>query len=388
MRIFILPGWYKSKANPGSCLFIYEQAVALSKLGHQVVVLAVHQHPIQTLSALQSGIHKYDDGGILTYETEIYTFNPSRFTGIYIRSFEKALRRLMDEAKRDVGAPDVLYAHFSFAAGISAVMLKEDTPLVVEEHYSLLMGSVNRGVRRCVTDTVNSADAFICVSSGLKQAVLDLTGTDRELRVISNMIDPVFRYYPRPASEDFVFLGIGGLIPRKRFDLLIRAFADEFRDDGHIRLRIAGRGEEEGKLRALIASLDMESRIELLGQIDRAGTLDAYIHCDCFALPSAAETFGLVYREALAVGRPVISTKHGGFDEDSWHPEYGALIDIDDAAQLRRAMRNIVDSRDRCDPEKISELCLRECSEAAVAGQIEAALTQARDGYAAGGRRR
>ena len=45
--------------------------------------------------------------------------------------------------------------------------------------------------------------------------------------------------------------------------------------------------------------------------------IKVYEECDCFVLPSAGETFGVVYVEAMAAGLPVIATRCGGPEDSS-----------------------------------------------------------------------
>ena len=51
-----------------------------------------------------------------------------------------------------------------------------------------------------------------------------------------------------------------------------------------------------------------------------------YKKCNCFVLLSEYETFGIVYREAMASGRPVIAVRNGGVEEN-WSDAFGILID-------------------------------------------------------------
>ena len=370
MLVFTLPSWYKSEKNPNSCLFIFEQMKALRMLGAKVVVLTVHTAPIQSLRKPDSRILKSEEEGVITYSTEMTAVYPSKFRDLYVKGFMKALRRLIDEAIKDFGRPDVFYAHFSFAAGVSAVRLDYGIPVVVEEHYSLLMEKeADDKLKGYIKETAEKADAFICVSDGLKNMVDFITGNPEKTKVITNMIDPCFKFMPAEKKDRFTFFSLGWLIPRKRFDLLIKAFAEEFKGENDTALRIGGSGQEQESLQNLIKQYGMEERISLIGQLGREATLEEYRKCDCFALVSQAETYGLVYREAMAVGRPVISTRHGGFGAD-WSDESGCLIDVDDIDQLKKAMRHIYENYESYDLKKISEKCLAECSWESVAGKI------------------
>lgn len=376
MLIFTLPSWYKSDKHPENSIFIYEQMQAIRKLGHQVVVLAVQPVSIQAMKLPNRYTKKINDNGIITYSTEISALWPSKLRGLFIQSFYKALRKMMKVAIQENGKPDILYAHFSFAAGIAATRLAKEFnfPLVVEEHYSALMEEkIDRKLVRIVTKTVKKADVFLCVSSGLKDAVQKITGGAENITVITNMIHPCFTYHEVPQRETFVFFSMGSLIPRKGFDILIKAFAEEFKEDENILLRIGGSGSEYSKLESLIDSYHFSNRIQLIGQLSREQTLKEYTNCNCFALASRAETFGLVYREALAVGRPIITTKHGGFSED-WKDEYGYEIDIDDISALRKSFRTIVSQYQKFDLRRISDDCLKECSSESVAKRIVAEL--------------
>ena len=293
------------------------------------------------------------------------------------------MRRLLDIAIKDHGKPDVLYAHFSYPAGAIAVDFAKEynIPLVVEEHYSGLMENhIDKALLKCVEKAVSGSNTFIAVSAGLKQSIEKKFGRQTDIMVASNMINNAFKYIEPNEHEKFVFFACGSLIPRKGFSELIRAFTNEFKQENEVVLRIGGSGEQEEKLRELITSLKMSPRIELIGQLSREKTIQEYSGCDCFVLPSKAETYGLVYREALAIGRPIISTMHGGFGESDWHDEYGKLIPVDDENALRTAMRQVYQNYKDYDLRRISRLCLQDCSSSSVAGKIHTILLAASKG--------
>ena len=174
-----------------------------------------------------------------------------------------------------------------------------------------------------------------------------------------------------------MFFACGNLIPRKGFSELIQAFAKEFSSDKYVTLRIGGSGLLKSELEQLIVQTNMSGRIELLGQLTRDDTLSEYINCDCFVLPSKAETYGLVYSEALAVGRPIISTMHGGFGCNDWNDKYGRLIPVDDEFALMSAMRYVYENYSEYNLKLISKLCLNDCSKESVALLIHNELEKA-----------
>ena len=101
-------------------------------------------------------------------------------------------------------------------------------------------------------------------------------------------------------EEDF-YLHAGRLVPYKRVDLAIAACNRLGR-----RLRIAGGGPEEAKLRAMAGPT-----VEFLGELDTEQLWAQYARCRAL-LFCALEDFGMVALEAESCGRAVIAFGEGG----------------------------------------------------------------------------
>lgn len=372
MKIFVLPSWYKNDKFPENCIFIYEQVEGLSKRGHQVFVIS----PQLSLNPFcgSSIIHRSDEVSDILYK-KYWAMEPSLFPEQNLLSFKNCATKLFEEAIREFGKPDVIYAHFSIPAGYVASRIgkKYNIPVVVEEHHSSLMCRKWPSFKYVmINETISNVQRFICVSDGLKQSIERHLGKKDNMIVISNMINPCFRFYPIK-NERFVFLSIGTLIPRKGFAFLIRSFSSVFKGK-NVELRIAGKGKQKKMLEKLIADLEIGNQVRLLGQLSREETLKQYKECHCFVLASQAETYGLVYREAMAVGRPIISTRHGGFSQTDWHNEFGKLINYGNKDELESALLSVYNNFEQYDLNKISELCLSSCSEDVVMKAIEEEL--------------
>ena len=119
--------------------------------------------------------------------------------------------------------------------------------------------------------------------------------------------------------------------------MLIKAFAQAFRECPKVTLTICGQGQEEGMLRKLIFDLGMEGRIELAGLRPREEIAQRLQDADCFALASVSETFGVSYLEALSCGVPVIATRCGG-PECFVNERNGLMVEPDNIEELARAM--------------------------------------------------
>lgn len=378
MKIFVIPSWYKTDKCPENCIFIYEQVAGLAKRGHQIVVIS----PQLSLSPSSDSTIAYKNDGVsdILYR-DYWAIWPSVFPGQNIYSYSRCATLLFEEAIKRYGMPDVIYAHFSIPAGYVASKLgkKYHVPVVVEEHHSSLMRKkwpYFKYVR--IRETISNVEKFICVSEGLKHSVERHVGKQNKIMVVSNMINTCFTYNPinNNHNNHFVFLSIGSLIPRKGFVFLIRSFANVFKG-WSVELRIAGQGNQRAELLKLIRELGIEKQVLLLGQLSREETLKQYKECNCFVLTSQAETYGLVYREAMAVGRPIISTRHGGFSLSDWHDDFGILINYGNSEELEKALLSVYNDFNQYDLEKISNLCLSTCSEKVVLKSIEEELKKA-----------
>jgi glycosyltransferase involved in cell wall biosynthesis len=105
-------------------------------------------------------------------------------------------------------------------------------------------------------------------------------------------------------------LSVGRLSHYKGHAVLIQAVA---RIPG-AHLVLIGDGEEAGRLRALVADLEIQDRVSLLGDIDDAGLNAAYANADLFVLPSLdrSEAFGLVLLEAMRAGLAIVASDIAG----------------------------------------------------------------------------
>lgn len=115
----------------------------------------------------------------------------------------------------------------------------------------------------------------------------------------------VVRAIQRQYGEFVLF--VGRLVPYKGLRYLIEAISLL----SGINLVVIGRGPLENTLRTQVDRLGLGSRVFFLGKVPDEKLKDFYYACQCFVLPSInhAEAFGIVLAEAMACGKPVISTE-------------------------------------------------------------------------------
>lgn len=108
---------------------------------------------------------------------------------------------------------------------------------------------------------------------------------------------------------NFSILSVGRLIPLKAFghliDLAVKLKNYGFSD---FMIKLAGDGPEYQNLEKMIIKLNMESYISLIGWLEYEDVLKEIQTCDLFIHPAAFEPYGVVVLEAMARGKPVITS--------------------------------------------------------------------------------
>ena len=173
-----------------------------------------------------------------------------------------------------------------------------------------------------------NVDVVVCNTPGIAKHVRDM-GWQRDMRVISNFTEsvpaaPIARAELDTPQDAFVVSAAGRFVPRKGFDVVLRAVAKV--PDAY--LWLVGNGEEEGNLRKLADDLGMAERVRFAGWQPNPG---AYVAAsDCFAVASRHEPLGNVVLEAWAQDVPVVSTRSEGPTWFMRDGENGLLVDLDD----------------------------------------------------------
>jgi glycosyltransferase involved in cell wall biosynthesis len=360
LHVLMLPSWYHTPDRPWHGIFFENQALALARAGARVGVAFAEMRSLRTLSPAAMGQSYFqtisdEDRGVTNLRLK--SWNPMAQTPPGARIWCALSRRLVRIYARRFGIPDVIHAQAAHWAGRVAVDSAKAfaRPSVVTEHSTaVLRGALRADERRHAIEIYRDADAVLAVSRALADVVDSLAGTHR-CQVLPNFID--FQFFTLPPvprrQAPFTFLCVCNLINmHKRVDRLIRAFARVCAMRPESRLVVVGEGPDETALRILARECGVSPQVEFTGGLNATGVRERMWQANAFVLPSAFETFGVVFVEALATGIPVISTRSGG-PEEFIEPDLGALVDQDDEAGLADAMEAVAS-------RTFSEQCLRD----------------------------
>jgi 1,2-diacylglycerol 3-alpha-glucosyltransferase len=122
-----------------------------------------------------------------------------------------------------------------------------------------------------------------------------------------------FRRAYRIPQDRPLLLYVGRVAHEKNIDFLLTAFTELRRTRPDAMFAIAGEGPALSHLRSQVDKLGLNADVFFIGYLAREGELaNCYASADVFIFASRTETQGLVLLEALAQGRPVVSTAHLG----------------------------------------------------------------------------
>ena len=134
-------------------------------------------------------------------------------------------------------------------------------------------------------------------------------------------------------------LYVGQLIPRKRVDVLLQAFARL--ELPSVRLRIIGQGVEEQNLQQLARQLGIADRVRFSPGMPNAQTVAAMADADVLVLPSRFDGWGAVVNEALMVGTPVVCSNRCGASDLVDNGRNGYVFEAGHVADLRDRLHSI-----------------------------------------------
>ncbi len=202
-------------------------------------------------------------------------------------------------------------------------------------------------------------DAIVCVSHFHREWALSLKiGTPDKVIAIPNGLPPdrvqatktrtEMRTELGLAGDEIVLFSAGRLAPQKGFEYLLRSVAQlRSRSKRGFRLILAGEGELRESLESLCRELKIENHVTFLGFRHDVGNLLAA--SDIVVLPSLWEGLSIALLEALAAGKPVVTTRIGSNFEVVAHEDTALLVDSKNVEQLTAAIERCISDPASCE---------------------------------------
>ncbi|GAB4563747.1 MAG: glycosyltransferase [Anaerolineae bacterium] len=276
--------------------------------------------------------------------------------------------------------PDVLHAHWVLPNGfIGAVVGRRlGIPLVVSIPGSdaqvarknpLFRAMARFAFQQAGLLTANShelRDAVVPLGASLDKFDLIIYGTDPDaLRPNATGTDELRRHLGIP-DDAVMLLAVGRMVPKKGFDVLLRAMARSPLRERDAILVMVGDGDHKSEWQALAEGLGISSRVRWVGSVpkDRIGVY--YNAADILVMPSVsrpADGLNVCVLDAMSCGRPVVGSNVAGNPLAIVDGVTGLIVPEQDDEALSVALTRLID-----DPE------LRERMGAAARHRIETEL--------------
>jgi len=247
-----------------------------------------------------------------------------------------------------IGHPDPM-------AGLAYLLTRPSGKLAVMYHSDIVKQKVTYVLYYpFVISLLKKADAVIVTSPQYLESSVILRRFEDKCRVIPIGIDltrfvktPFMLKRMKSIRDRFgerIILFIGRLSLYKGVEYLIEAM-----ENVRGTLLIIGTGERFEILRAIVLRKSLDKKIIFLGEVPQ-NDLPAYLHTSSiFCLPSVArnEAFGICQLEAMACGKPVVSTRlNTGVTYINRDEETGILVPPRRSDALAAALNKLLDSPD------------------------------------------
>lgn len=245
--------------------------------------------------------------------------------------------------------PDLLHVHWPFPHGMMAFPAKQwlKIPMIFSFHGAeLLLARKFSFVSAILRWLIPHSREITANSSFTRNLIAQLC--DRPVHQIPYGLTITAKPpQPRPLGEPPRLLFVGRLIERKGLRYLLQALPAILEKEP-VRLRVVGRGDEEGALTALCRKLGIAGQVDFLGFLSNEALVEEYAKCDIFVLPSIVdrkgdtEGLGIVMLEALAHAKPVVASAVGGIGDIIQSGKTGLLIAPRDPQALADAIEQLL----------------------------------------------
>jgi glycosyltransferase involved in cell wall biosynthesis len=206
-----------------------------------------------------------------------------------------------------------------------------------QEH--LIRDQHRKALRELMPRHIAKLDAFVTVSAR------DAADYGNHLRLRHTRLLHIPNSVPEPGlppshGRAKLVVAAGRLVPSKRYDVLIRAFAKVIAERPDWQLRVYGAGKETPKLRALVLELGLHNHVRMMGQFSPIES--EWAKGSIAAVSADREPFGMTLVEAMRCGVPVVST-----GEILRPGEDGLLTPVGDPDAMGDALLSLINDDDR-----------------------------------------
>ncbi len=267
-----------------------------------------------------------------------------------------SVRRHLEQAAEKL-APEAIvsyWAHPDGEVGMRAAQSLGVPSVVIVGGTDVLMQPNDRRRRPKIQRVLQESSAVMTVSEGLRRTVIDLGADPSRVHTIYQGVDDKL-FFPGDAdtarqrlslpADRQLLLWVGRMVDIKGLDTLIAAFDLARQRQPDLHLLLVGDGPLRASVQADVNQRGLSSHVTFAGAQSHSQLPEWYRAADLVVLSSLSEGLPNVLREAVACGRPFVSTDVGSvreIAESQAGSPFAELVPVGDAAAMAVAFERVL----------------------------------------------
>jgi glycosyltransferase involved in cell wall biosynthesis len=361
IRVLVLTSLFPPRPGEKHGNFVLDQVMELAAQGCDVTVMVARPRLPGFLNSVAGESKRPIDASV--YAAERFQVVNARFFSLprYLLGTHAAdfISRLVNDVRAIHGKTriDVIHAH-GIPLGYAAVAAAEDLgiPSIITIHgvETAPRFDNSQAKRDQIGRMLEKANKVVLVGSPLLEYIRRYTTRTEHCAVVNNGFAEYQEIAPStqiPRGRPMRVIAVSNYEPSKGFELLIEAVAllePSIREQ--IETVLVGGGSEFAQVLSRANGLGLGPHVHHLGPLPHESVMSEVLAADIFCLPSWREAFGIMYAEAMSLGKLTVGCEGQGPSDFIRHLETGYLVAPRNVKPVAEALRWAVqhpDERDR-----------------------------------------
>jgi glycosyltransferase involved in cell wall biosynthesis len=358
IRVLVLTSLFPSRPGEKQGNFVLDQVRELAARGAEVTVLVARPWIPSILKYFANPDKRPIDPANYAGERfqirnasyfSLPRFALGRFAANFVRTLASAIEYIDSQ-----DSIDVIHAHglqLGLAAVGAAGRLRIPSVITVHGVETAERFDNTKIKRDQIGDTLDRANRVVLVGSPLLDYVRKYTTKTDHCVVIGNG----FTSYPDlspstqvPRTRPVRVIAVSNYEQSKGIEILISAMQSlepEYRSQ--VETVLVGAGEGFDSIRHQVEKLGLAESVHYIGPLLHRDTMAEVLASDVFCLPSWREAFGIMYAEAMSLGKLTIGCTGQGPADFIRHLETGYLVEPRSVASVADALRWALQNSER-----------------------------------------
>ena len=352
---------FPNAERPNHGIFVFNRLKAMNKYANVIVINPIPWSPvhgfIDKFKHLANIPFKTERDGITIYHPRFFSI-PGHFKGLEVVTYKQAVKNVIKQIGFEFDLVDLHWTFPDLPTGDylgNYYKVPYRVTLRGMEAFHQQDGDVRENL---VAHYLSKVDSIISLSEEMADTADKIANTRSKTKVVRNGVDTDAFYHIDQAecrekldlpSDQKIILGVGALIHRKGFDVVIKALKKIILQLGlnNTHFYILGSEGAEGdyrkELKALVANLDLNEHVHFVGAVPNNELITWYNAADVFCLSSRGEGSPNVLTEALASGCPAVATNVGSVPEImASEPNLGKVVTVDDIDAITKDLSELL----------------------------------------------